>query len=130
MRAGAAATLLLAMLALAPAWAAPDDERAPGAPAPAQVAGLWCGTGPLHEFSLEIAQSAEAVEGKLRRKQRERLVSGRVAGNTVVTETHQKVGGLVLEAVGDQLHVTGGSGPLALLRGQAFARARGDSCTG
>lgn len=127
MRPGACAILLLAALALAPARAAAGEERAPAPPA--QVAGLWCGTGPLHEFSIEIAQNAAAIEGRIRRKQRERHVIGRVEGNTVITD-NTKVGGLVLEAVGDQLQVTGGNGPIALLRGQAFARARGDSCTG
>lgn len=126
MRLRATLTLLLAMLAAGPALAQDPVQ----AQEPAQVAGLWCGTGPLHEFSLQIAQSSGTVEGKLRRKQRERHITGRVEGRTVTTDTYDKVGGLVLEAVGDELQVTGGSGPLVLLRGQAFARARGETCAG
>lgn len=116
------ATLTLALAAFAAAPALAQE--------PVQVAGLWCGTGPLHEFSLQIAQNSDAVEGKLRRKQRERHITGRVEGRTVITDTYDKVGGLVLEAAGNELQVTGGSGPLVLLRGQVFARARGESCTG
>lgn len=118
------ATLLMLAAALGAAPALAQEQAA----APVQVAGLWCGTGPLHEFSLQIAQDAGAVEGKLRRKQRERHITGRIEGRTVITDTYDKVGGLVLEAVGNELQVTGGSGPLVLLRGQVFARARGESC--
>jgi SAM-dependent methyltransferase len=94
---------------------------------PAQVGGLWCGAGPLKDFSLQIAQRYQEFEGALTRRDRTRKVSGKIQGATVRTEAHRN-GSLVLAASGNELRVTGGEGPLALLRGQAFQRASGASC--
>jgi SAM-dependent methyltransferase len=94
---------------------------------PAKVDGLWCGTGPLHEFRLQLDQRYQEVQGTLTRKQRVRQLGGRVEGNTVRTDT-TKLGALVLQANGDTLRIVEGDGMLNLLRGQVFQRTAGASC--
>jgi methylase of polypeptide subunit release factors len=94
---------------------------------PAQVQGVWCGAGPLGEFTMTIAQQFQQFTAKLARRDRVRDVTGRIEGATLRTQEHRN-GSLVLEAVGDQLRVTGGSGPLAMTRGQAFTRSASGSC--
>lgn len=113
---GMAAGLLLSLGAtVAPAWAG-------------RVDGLWCGTGLLREFSLDLAQaSADEVSGTLARKDRKRELHGRLEGNVLHTQS-TKVGSLVLELEGGQLRIIGGEGPLALAQGMAFTRARGLAC--
>jgi SAM-dependent methyltransferase len=96
---------------------------------PARVAGLWCGTGPLHEFSMRLDQRYQELEGTLTRKARVRPLKGSVQGTTVRTAPHDK-GALVLQASGTELRVTGGEGPFTLLRGQVFQRASGERCGG
>lgn len=99
------------------------------AAAPAQVQGLWCGTGPLHEFSLRLTQRLQEVDGLLARHGRERALHGRVEGSVLRTQS-TKVGTLVLEARPDELLITGGDGIIALARGTSFRRAAGASCGG
>jgi hypothetical protein len=94
---------------------------------PAKVDGLWCGTGPLSEFRLQLAQQFQRVDGTLQRRQRVREITGTVAGATLRTEATQ-LGSLVLEVQGDTLRVTGGEGPLALVKGTAFRRAGSGGC--
>lgn len=94
---------------------------------PAKVDGLWCGTGPLHEFRLKLTQRYQRVAGTLERRQRVREVTGTIEGTTLRTEATQ-IGSLVLEAQGDVLRVTGGQGPLALVRGTSFQRAGAGGC--
>lgn len=96
--------------------------------ATARVGGLWCGVGLLRDFSLQIAQRAQQVEGKLVRKGRVREITGHVEGATLRTDP-QRNETLELRAQGAELRVTDGTGPLALLVGQSFARAAGDTCT-
>lgn len=121
--------------AVAPAEAASAPSPAvatqasPTGSAPVQVAGLWCGSGPLHEFSLRLTQRQQDVEGELVRRDRARTIQGRIEGNVLRTQS-TKVGALVLERHGDQLKVTDGEGPLALVRGQVFRRTDAASCTG
>lgn len=95
---------------------------------PAQVGGLWCGQGPLKEFSLQIAQRYQEFQGALTRRNRTRQVTGSIQGATVRTEAHRN-GSLVLAASGNEMRVTGGEGALALLRGQVFQRTAGTGCT-
>ncbi|MGZ5180004.1 MAG: hypothetical protein ACXWC2_05975 [Ramlibacter sp.] len=106
--------------------AAAGDPPAAGVVA---VAGLWCGSGPLHEFSLRLTQRQQDVEGELVRRDRVRRIEGRIEGNVLRTQA-TKVGALVLERQGDQLKVTDGDGPLALVRGQVFRRSASGACTG
>ena len=96
--------------------------------APAQVGGLWCGAGLLHEFSLEIAQQSRSVTGKLVRKDKIREITGRIEGSKVHTDTHREHS-MDLEVEGDALRITGATGALALATGQYFTRAAGASCT-
>jgi SAM-dependent methyltransferase len=96
---------------------------------PAQVEGLWCGTGPLREFSLKLTQRHQEVEGELVRKGRSRTIAGRIDGNVLRTQS-TKVGALVLEKQGEALKVTDGEGALAMARGTAFRRGEGEACTG
>lgn len=95
---------------------------------PMKLGGLWCGVGLLHEFRLEMAQHFNQLEAKLVRKNRVRQITGRIEGSTVVTDP-QRNQTLELQARGDELRVTSGTGPLALLKGQGFTRATADSCT-
>lgn len=122
-----AAVLLLALAALAAAQA--ETVRA-GRHAPvAAFDGLWCGTGLLHEFSLQLSQQQQAVQGTLVRRERRRELEGRVEGASLLTQSTRH-GSLVLERAGDELRVTGGDGLLAMARGATFQRASGAACTG
>ena len=96
---------------------------------PAQVQGLWCGTGPLRDFSLRLTQKHQEVEGELLRKGRSRTIAGRMEGNVLRTQS-TRVGALVLEKQGEALTVTEGEGALALARGTSFRRGEGPACTG
>jgi hypothetical protein len=94
---------------------------------PARFEGQWCGTGPIHEFSLQLSQEHQQVQGRLARRERERVIEGRVEGATLRTQA-TRIGALVLERHGDELRVTGGDGPLALAQGATFRRADGGGC--
>lgn len=115
--------LRLAILVL-PLCGAPLAAQA----APAHVAGLWCGAGLLHEFSLEIAQRSESVTGKLVRKNKVREITGRVEGTQVLTDTHRDHS-MDLRLDGDALRIVGATGVLSLATGQFFTRAPGATCT-
>lgn len=121
----------LASLLVLPAAPAAHADSAPlqrGAPA-AAFGGLWCGTGLLHEFSLELTQQQREVQGTLVRRERRRELEGHVEGSTLVTQA-TKLGSLVLQRAGDELRVTQGDGLLAMARGATFQRANGAACTG
>jgi SAM-dependent methyltransferase len=96
---------------------------------PAQVAGLWCGSGPLRDFSLRLKQEHQDVTGELLRRDRARTIEGRMEGNVLRTQA-TRVGALVLELEGEKLKIIDGDGPLALVRGQAFTRSEAAACTG
>jgi len=115
------ALAVLAALALPPAGAVQRGETI--------FAGLWCGTGPLREFTLELTQQQQEVQGTLLRRERRRDLEGHVEGATLHTQSTRH-GSLLLERTGDELRVTGGDGLLALVRGATFQRASGAACTG
>lgn len=94
---------------------------------PARVGGLWCGDGLLHEFRIEVSQRHQVLDAQLKRRHRVRAVQARVEGNIVRTASYRN-GSLELEVEGDQLRIVGGSGLLALTRGQSFTRSRDGSC--
>lgn len=96
---------------------------------PAQVAGLWCGSGPLREFSLRLTQKHQDVAGELVRKGRTRVIEGRVEGNVLRTQD-TPVGSLVMEKQGEELKVTDARGAAMLVRGTSFRRSSAASCTG
>ena len=126
----AAAAVLIALAALPPA--AQADASAPQQLAlrqagTADVSGLWCGAGVLHEFTLEIVQQVQNVHGRLTRKARVREITGRVEGALVRTDP-QREHTMELLAEGNELRIVGATGMLALARGQSFRRAAGGSC--
>jgi hypothetical protein len=130
------ALALLAGAAVQAQTRTPAEERAPrvdvraaGATRVAAFDGLWCGTGLLHEFSLQLTQQRQDVQGTLVRRDRVREIEGRVDGSVLRTQS-TKVGSLVLERAGDELRITGGDGPIALARGATFQRAAGAAGTG
>lgn len=94
---------------------------------PARVEGLWCGDGLLHEFRIEVSQRHQVVDALLKRRHRVRAVQARIEGNIVRTANYRN-GSLELELAGDQLRIVGGSGLLALTRGQSFTRSPDGSC--
>jgi hypothetical protein len=94
---------------------------------PAQVAGLWCGSGPLHDFSLRLKQQHQVVEGDLVRRGRARTIEGRLEGNVLRTQS-TRVGALVLELDGEKLKIIDGEGALMLVRGQSFTRSDAADC--
>src|SRR4051812_23838351 len=74
--------------AQAPAETASAPSEPASAPAPSSSAkatgvfnGLWCGSGPLHSYSLRLTQREQGVEGELARPGRTRTIEGRIEGN-------------------------------------------------
>ncbi len=125
-------SFVVSTLCAGAAWAAGADATADAPPPdtrPVRVAGLWCGTGLLHEYRFELSQRDEAVHGNLMRRDRARVVEGRLDGSTLRTQS-TRIGSLVMELDGDELRVTGGDGPLSLLRGAKFLRAPSSGCAG
>ena len=122
-----ALAVLLALAALYPAEA--DAAREQRGSRVVAFDGLWCGTGALHEFSLQLTQQQQGVKGTLVRRDRRRELEGQVEGATLHTQPTRH-GSLVLERAGDDLRVTGGDGLLAMARGATFQRANGAACTG
>jgi hypothetical protein len=94
----------------------------------ASVGGLWCGAGLLNEFTLEIVQQLQNVEGKLVRKGRVRDITGHVEGTRVKVDP-QRDHTMELLAEGNELRITAATGMLALATGQSFIRASGGNCT-
>ncbi|MFY8103897.1 MAG: SAM-dependent methyltransferase [Ramlibacter sp.] len=94
---------------------------------PARIDGLWCGSGPLRDFSLRVTQRYQEVEAALIRGDRVRDIQGLMAGTVLRTQSTRH-GSLELTQDGSQLRVTGGQGTLAMARGASFARAAGDAC--
>jgi SAM-dependent methyltransferase len=97
---------------------------------PAQVQGLWCGTGPLRGSALDFSQRYQAVSGTLNHRQRSRAVEGRLQGASVSVAAGRNAE-LGLQVQGDEMRVTAAQGDLALARGHAFRRAAAGSsgCT-
>lgn len=126
-RAALLASLVIA--ALPAAWAEDTGSREHHDVQAAAFGGVWCGTGPLREFTLRLKQRQQAVQGTLVRHERRRELEGHVEGGTLHTQSTRH-GSLMLERAGDELRITGGDGLLALARGATFQRASGGACTG
>ncbi len=94
---------------------------------PARIEGLWCGAGPLRDFSLRVKQHYQEVEATLTRGDRVREIQGRMAGAVLRTQATRH-GSLELTQEGAQLRVSGGEGTLAMARSATFARASGPTC--
>jgi hypothetical protein len=112
------------------AAAAPAMQGAEAVPtrAPVMVAGLWCGSGLLRSYMLEIAQEYQRVEARLIRRGRVHELTGRMEG-PVLRADPQRDHTMELLAQGNELRIIGASGVLALAQGQFFTRAVGGSCT-
>lgn len=124
------AIVLAVALAGLPAFAAPAGDQVSSRQSGfASIGGLWCGAGLLHEFSLEVAQQLQDVQGRLVRKGRVRELTGHVEGSMVKLDP-QRDHTMELRAEGDELRITGATGVLALAVGQTFTRAAGNSCKG
>ena len=103
---------------------------------PAQVAGLWCGSGELRNFSMELTQSFQQFDGALRRqvgrRQQARGVSGHIAGPVLhaasSTAASDAAAQLRIELQGETLRVVGADGDLAELRGMALRRPADGRC--
>jgi len=121
--------LLLAMATLPAARADSTGQRERHDARAAVFGGVWCGTGPLREFTLRLQQRQQEVQGTLVRHERRRDLEGHVEGATLYTQSTRH-GSLMLERTGDELRITGGDGLLALARGATFQRASGGACTG
>lgn len=91
------------------------------------VAGLWCGAGLLHSYALDIAQQYARVEARLTKRGRVYELTGRMDG-PVLRADPQRNHTMELLAQGNELRIIGGSGVLALAKGQFFTRAVGGSC--
>ena len=122
--------LAVALAVPAAAFAAPAGEQVSSRGANyASIGGLWCGAGLLHEFTLEVAQQLQNVQGRLVRKGRVREMTGHLEGSVVKLDP-QRDHTMELRAEGDELRITGATGVLALAVGQSFTRAAGNSCKG
>jgi hypothetical protein len=130
-RSAVAMVALLACALLPPASRAaspPEDVRAVPTRAPVMVAGLWCGSGLLRSYMLDIAQQYQRVDAKLIRRGRVHELTGHMEGPLLRADP-QRDQTMELLAEGNELRIIGASGLLALTRGQTFTRAVGGSCT-
>jgi hypothetical protein len=127
-RAALAATIALFTIKLSAQADSVPEQVAIRQGSTANVGGLWCGAGLLNEFTLEIVQQLQDVQGRLTRKARVREITGHVEGALVKTDP-QRNESMELLAEGNSLRIVGATGLLALARGQSFTRAAGGSCT-
>ena len=67
------------------------------------------------------------VQGTLQRRNRSWPITGRIQGARLSTQ-ETEVGQLELQHEGGRLVITGGRGPLALLRGMGFVAAPAGRC--
>jgi hypothetical protein len=130
-RSAVAIAALLACSLLPPAALAtslPEGVEAVPTRAPVMVAGLWCGSGLLRSYMLDIAQQYQRIEARLIRRGRVHELTGHMEG-PVLRADPQHDHTMELLADGNELRIIGASGLLALARGQSFTRAVGGSCT-
>ena len=123
-----ATATLLACAAASAALASSEAAEAVPTRAPVMVAGLWCGSGLLHSYMLDIAQEYQRVEARLIRRGRVHELTGHMEG-PVLRADPQRDHTMELLAQGNQLRIIGANGLLALAKGQFFTRAVGGSCT-
>ncbi len=95
---------------------------------PAQVHGVWCGSGRLGAYVLTLQQKYQEVQGTLQRRERSWPITGKLQGATLTTQDTE-VGQLQLQHEGARLTLVGGRGPIALARGTTFTAAPGAGCS-
>lgn len=96
---------------------------------PAQVHGLWCGTGALQGTQFDVAQNFQAFRATMTRGERVREYAGRIEGDTL----HSLPGArtqMQLRLRNGQLVLAQADGALGLLKGAALARAQDGRCGG
>jgi hypothetical protein len=131
LRSTATAVLALFAAAALPAAAqsaSPMQQPVGSRNAPVMVAGLWCGTGLLHKYALDIAQEYQYVHGRLTRGDRGYDLTGHMDG-PVLRADPQRNHTMDLRAEGNELRIIDASGILALTKGMFFTRASGGSCS-
>ena len=94
---------------------------------PAQVQGLWCGTGVLTGTQFKVEQNFQRFRATMTRGDRVRDYEGTVEGDMLRSlpgaRTHME-----LQAQGGQLRLVQADGALGLLKGAALTRATGERC--
>lgn len=95
---------------------------------PAQVHGVWCGSGRLGAYVLTLQQKYQEVQGTLQRRERSWPITGKLQGATLTTQDTE-AGQLQLQHEGARLTLVGGRGPIALARGTTFTAAPGAGCS-
>ncbi len=93
---------------------------------PAQVEGLWCGTGALLGASLRLQQSYQMLDGELQHDGAVRALRGRLQGARAQLDAADAA--LQLKAQGQRLQVGAASGAWSTLRGGGFKAARPTGC--
>lgn len=97
---------------------------------PAQVNGLWCGTGLLKGTQFDVRQRYQEFTATMTRGTRVRDYAGRIEGDTLrsLPGAHTKMQ-IRLQPDG-RLVLLDSDGPLALLKGAALARSSAGKCNG
>ena len=96
---------------------------------PAQVQGLWCGSGLLKGTQFAVEQSFQDFTATMTRGSRVRDYEGRIQGNHL----HSLPGAkrpMELRLQGQQLELVSGDSMLALLKGATLSRAASGRCDG
>ncbi|HYF41198.1 MAG TPA: methyltransferase domain-containing protein [Ramlibacter sp.] len=88
---------------------------------PAQLQGLWCGTGAARGTSLRVVQRFQAVDAEVGSAQGAQPLQGRIEGNAL------RSGTAALELQDGQLRVTA-AGALPVRSGAAFRRTDRERC--
>lgn len=94
---------------------------------PANVKGLWCGTGLLRGTRIALDQSFQEFRGTVTRAGRERGIEGTIAGNDLKPSTGSAAQ-LSLQVQDDALRIASARGNLALLQGARFTRSQDAGC--
>lgn len=96
---------------------------------PAQVQGLWCGSGLLKGTQFAVEQRFQEFTATMTRGSRVRDYEGRIQGDRLHSLPGAKRA-MELRMQGQQLELVGGDSMLALLKGATLARAAGERCDG
>ena len=94
---------------------------------PANVHGLWCGTGVLAGTQFAVQQQFQNFTATMTRAGRVRDYEGRIDGD----QLHSLPGArraMQLRALGPQLELVGGDSVFTLLKGATLSRASGNRC--
>lgn len=96
---------------------------------PAQVQGLWCGTGLLKGTQIAVEQKFQSFTATMTLGSRVREYEGTIDG-TLLRSLPTARRQITLELKQNQLHLVAGDGPVALLKGSSLALSSSGSCEG